>query len=80
MGLAELRAFFLWCTVINFGAMMVWFLFVTLGGGWVYRMHSKWFPMPRETFNVVHYSLMALFKTLWFCFNLVPYIALCIVG
>ena len=80
MGLAELRSFFLWCTIIDFGVMLVWFAFLTFGGGWVYAVHSKWFPMPRETFNVVIYSLMGVFKIIFICFALVPYIALCIVG
>ncbi|MFH1487113.1 MAG: DUF6868 family protein [Chloroflexota bacterium] len=36
--------------------------------------------MPRETFNVAIYSFMGLFKVFVFVFNLVPYVALVIVG
>jgi hypothetical protein len=43
-------------------------------------MHSKWFPMPRNTFNVVIYSFLGIYKMLFFAFSLVPYLALRIVG
>jgi hypothetical protein len=46
----------------------------------VYRMQSKWFPISRETFNVVIYSFLGLFKIVFLVFNLVPYVVLLIVG
>jgi len=47
---------------------------------WVYRMHSKWFPLSRETFDVAIYSFLGLFKIVFFVFNAVPYLALLIIG
>ena len=46
----------------------------------VYRTQSKWFPIPRETFNVVLYAFLGLFKIVFLVFNVVPYVALLIVG
>ncbi|MCZ6445193.1 MAG: hypothetical protein O7F17_00165 [Planctomycetota bacterium] len=46
----------------------------------MYRTQSKWFPIPRETFNVVIYSFLGLFKIVFLVFNVVPYVALLIVG
>ena len=43
-------------------------------------MHSRWFPMPRQTFNVVIYSFLGVYKIAVFVFNLVPYVALLSVG
>jgi hypothetical protein len=43
-------------------------------------MHSKWFPMPREMFNVVIYSFIGLFKIVFLVFNVVPWVALLIIG
>jgi len=43
-------------------------------------MQSKWFPIPRETFNVVIYAFIGLFKIIFLFFNVVPYVALLIVG
>jgi len=55
-------------------------LICTFSGDWVHRMHSKWFPMPREMFNVVIYSFIGLFKIVFLVFNVVPWVALLIIG
>jgi len=47
---------------------------------WMYRFHSKWFKISVEKFDAIHYGGMALFKTAVLLFNLVPYLALRIVG
>ncbi|MHC4646213.1 MAG: DUF6868 family protein [Planctomycetota bacterium] len=49
-------------------------------GDWVYRIHSKWFSISRETFNVAIYSFIGIYKIFVFVFNLIPCIALLIVG
>ena len=69
-----------WCTVINFGLLMFWGLIFMAAPGLVYRTQSRWFPFSRETFNVVFYSFLAVFKIVFVVFNLVPYLALRIVG
>jgi hypothetical protein len=46
----------------------------------VYRTQSKWFPLPRETFSVVIYTILGLFKMFFLVFNVIPYVALIIVG
>jgi len=43
-------------------------------------MHSKWFNIPVEKFDAIHYAGIAFFKISIFLFNLVPYFALRIVG
>ena len=82
MDIETLRSFFLWCTIINASLLSVSFGFCAgLGlGDWVYRTHSRLFPMSRESFNVAIYSFLGLYKILILVFNLVPYIALLIVG
>ena len=80
MTVSDLRTFFMWCTIIN-GALLVFSaLMCTLAGGFIYRFHSRWYPMPRETFNVVIYSFIGLYKIAFITFNLVPYVALAIMG
>lgn len=56
------------------------FLITSYAGDWVYRMHSRSFPIPREAFNVVIYSFMGLLKIFVLMFNLIPYLALLILG
>ena len=44
-----------------------------------YRVQSKWYPISRDTFNVVTNSFIGLFKLFCIIFNLVPYVALLII-
>jgi len=80
MTIDTLRQMLLWCFVINYGLLLWWFLFFTFAHDWVYRFHGKWFKMPVEKFDAIHYAGIAFFKICIFVFNLVPYIALQIVG
>ena len=69
-----------WCTVINVGLLLWWWALFTLAHDWVYRTHGKWFTLSVERFDAIHYAGMAFFKISVFVFNLVPYLALRIVG
>ena len=80
MEIEPVRAFFMWCTIINVALLAVSFVMCASLGGWIYRMHSRWFPISKESFYVIIYSVLASFKTLVILFNFVPYIALLIVG
>ncbi|MBN1276903.1 MAG: hypothetical protein JXA35_05370 [Deltaproteobacteria bacterium] len=75
-----IRSVLAWCSVINIGLLLFWFLFFTLAHDFIYRMHARWFNIPVETFDSIHYASMAIFKTGIFIFNLVPYLALRIVS
>ncbi len=70
----------LWCFIINIGILLWWFLFFTLAHDWVYRFHGRWFKLPVEKFDTIHYAGIAFYKICIFVFNIVPYFALCIVG
>lgn len=74
------RAVLGWCAVINIGLMLWWGLFMMFAGDFVYRVHGKWFPMPRERFTELHYAGLMYFKVAVFALNVVPYLALRIVG
>lgn len=68
-----------WCAVINIGLLLWWFLFFTLAHDWMYRFHSKWFNLPVDRFDAIHYAAMAAYKMGIWLFNLAPYLALRIV-
>ncbi len=70
----------MWCSIINMGLLLWWFLFFTLAHDWVYRFHGKWFKLTVERFDTIHYAGIAFFKICIFMFNIVPYVALLIVG
>ena len=80
MSLEIIRDAFAWCILINWGLLLWWFLFITLAHDWMYGFHTKWFKISVETFDAIHYAGMALFKIGIILFNLVPYLALRIVG
>jgi hypothetical protein len=70
----------MWCAIIDGALLTLWITMFMLAPDLVYRTQSKWFPLPRETFNVVFYSFLGLFKIVFLVFNVVPYVALLIVG
>lgn len=80
MDTQTLTKFFMWCTILNLGLLVISFLMLAFAGDFVYRMHSKWFSMPKERFNVVIYSFIGFFKVIIIVFNVVPWVALSIVG
>ena len=81
MDIAMLINFFMWCTILNMGLLLLSFSFVAFGFGteFVYRIHSRWFPMPRDTFNMAFYLLIGVYKIFIFVFNLVPWVTLVII-
>ena len=80
MDVHTLKTFFMWCTIIDGALLVLASLICILASDWVYRMHSCLFPMSREAFDLARYSFIGLFKILFFVFNVVPYVALLIVG
>ena len=80
MSIETLTRFFMWCTIMNGTLLLLWTVMLVFTPDFVYRTQSKWFPIPRETFNVIIYSFLGIFKVFFLILNLVPYVALRIVG
>ena len=80
MDIQTLKQFFMWCTIINGGILALWTVFSMFAPNLVYRTQRRWFPIPRETFDVLIYSFLGLFKIFVLVFNVVPYVVLVIVG
>lgn len=80
MTIQFLTSFFMWCTIINGGLLLLWTLFCSFAPDLVYRTQRTLFPIPRETYDVVIYSFLGLFKIVFLVFHLVPYITLLIIG
>jgi hypothetical protein len=80
MDVSTLTTFFGWCTVVNLGLLLLW------GGAWmlvpdfVYRSQTKFFAVPRPQFELLFYGFLGLFKIFFLVFNLVPYVALVLMG
>ncbi|MBE0596828.1 MAG: hypothetical protein IH614_06150 [Desulfuromonadales bacterium] len=80
MNIELVRNFFLWSALINYGVLLCWFLVIRLARDRVHRLHGRWFRLSGEQFDAIHYGAMALYKLGILLFNLVPYVALLIVG
>jgi hypothetical protein len=74
------RELLLWCAGINYAVLLVWFLVFTFAHGWMCRLHGRWFRLSPEQFDAIHYAAMAVYKIGILLLNLVPYLALRIVG
>jgi len=80
MDIITVRTFFLWCTIINGIILIGSSLVCIFARDWAYPIHNRFFNVSRETVNTVFYSFIALYKMLWIMFNLVPWLALLIIG
>lgn len=80
MDINMLKAFFLWCTIIN-GIMRLFIhLMRFFAVDWIYSVHNKLFNVSRENFNTMLYTFIMLYKIFWLVFNLVPWLALLIIA
>ena len=74
------RTFLLWCTVINYGVLLVWFLAFVLAHDGIQRLHGRWFRLPPDQFDALHYAGMSIYKIGIILLNLVPWIVLSVLG
>lgn len=72
--------FLLWCFILNYIVLLIWFLFTTLAPDRFYALAGKRFGLTREDFDRSNYHHLVLFKIGVLIFNLVPWLALRIVG
>ena len=68
------------CSLINIVLLIIWFLFFIYAHDFMYRFHGKWFKLSEGTFDAIHYGSIAFFEIVILVFNIVPYLALRIVG
>ena len=66
----------LWCIVLNYVVLRVWFFAFTLAHGWMFNLHRRWFYLSEERFDSIHYVGMAVYKVGILLLNLTPYVAL----
>lgn len=80
MDIEMLTAFFMWCSIINIGLLLLGFVVWLCASDRIFALHGKWFPMPRETFNALFYFLLGFYKIIVFVFNIVPWAVLEIIA
>ena len=75
-----IRNAFGWCGIINLVILLFWFLMLVFVNEFVYKIHSRMFRINKKRFDAIHYQGMMYFKVFVIMFNVVPYLALRIVG
>jgi hypothetical protein len=80
MDIETLTAFFMWCTILSVSILIIWAVGFAAAPNFIYRAQTMWCPVPRETFNVIVFSVLAGFRVLFVVFALVPFVALLIIG
>lgn len=78
MPVKEIHAFLLYSLVINYAILLVWFGAFSLAHDKIYRLHSRWFNISMQSFDLIHYAGLATYKIGIILLNLVPLIALCL--
>lgn len=76
MTIDELKALLLCSLGLNYGLLLLWFAAFVGAHDGLYRLHGRWFRLSVETFDVLHYAGMAVYKIGVILLNLVPLLAL----
>lgn len=80
MNLETATSFFMWCTIFDGAILIFWTVCFLFMPNFLYQTQKRWFPLPQETFFVVMYGFLGVFKLLFLVFNLIPWLALLMLG
>lgn len=80
MAMAELANFLGWCTLLNLGMLVLTTIVLVAGHTSIARIHSRWFNLPPSEVSTLYFNYLANYKILILVFNLMPYLALRIMG
>ena len=76
MSIESIRTLLGWGAIVNLIFLSIWFFVFVRAHDWIYMLHRRWFDFPSQTFDTVHYALMAWYKlTIWMTF-IIPYLVL----
>ena len=70
------RRALLWCGLINYVMLVVWWLLLMLTRDWLHRLWSRWFQLSAEQFDAMNFIGLMLYKTAIWMFFLIPAIVL----
>jgi hypothetical protein len=79
MNIEMARSFFLWCTVINYGVLLLWALLFMFAHDGLLWLQGKLVRMSAEQFDLLNVAGITIYKLGIFLLNLVPCIALYII-
>jgi hypothetical protein len=80
MTVEQIAQLLAWSTAINLGLLVFSSVFLILLRAPITKIHSKMFQLSDEDLSRAYFQYLAQYKILILVFNLVPYIALRIMG
>lgn len=72
--------FFGWCALINIGIMILTTATILGGRESIIRIHSRMFGLEESELKRAYFQYLAQYKIVVLVFNIVPYIALKLIG
>jgi hypothetical protein len=76
MNIESMRSFLIWCAVLNYTVLILWFMVFLVFGRQLWQMHSKWFALTKEQFDGYMYQGLMFYKIAVLIFNVAPLAAL----
>ena len=76
MSAQKLLEFLLWGAAINYLVLLLWVGMFLFAHEWTYRLHTRWFALSREAFDMLNYGGIGLYKLGNILFFLAPALAL----
>ena len=62
MNITQISDFLLYCMLINYIILMIWFIAFIFAKDWMKRLHGQWFQISDQQFDAIHYGGMAIYK------------------
>lgn len=76
MSIEQIAVLLGWCTVLNFGVLMLTMIMLTLFRKPVHGLHTKISGLSTDELNKLYFQYLGNFKILWILFNLTPYLVI----
>ena len=80
MNMETLAAFFGWCSVLNIGLLFISTVAIILMRNKIAGIHARMFELDASDVRMAYFEYLARYKIAVLVFNIVPYIALKLVG
>jgi hypothetical protein len=66
--------------ILNGSVFILWGMLFKFAPDLVWGTQKSWFPLSRESFDVVVYGFLGVIKIFFLVFNVAPYVALRIIA
>ena len=80
MSIVELTTFLGWCSIINIGLLTLTAIMIIVGREKIAKKHAKMFGLDEKELAPIYFKFIAYYKMVILVLNVVPYIALKIMG